>query len=113
LLFRSKARSRAGKQRQKSFSEASDGSALIGDEVAAAPEKKLQLGDLLLTWPELAEIRPHTRLIGDEVGIASIGFGLSTVGVAGPIHGEPGDIENFLIAFPQESATNSAAPPPG
>ena len=44
------------KQRQKRFSEASDGSALVGDEVAAASEEKLQLGDLLLTWLEFAEV---------------------------------------------------------
>jgi hypothetical protein len=44
------------KQRQKRLSQASDGSALVGDEVATASEQKLQLGDLLLTWPKLTEV---------------------------------------------------------
>jgi hypothetical protein len=38
------------KQRLVRLSEASDGSALIGDEVTAASEKKLKFGDVLLTW---------------------------------------------------------------
>ena len=37
-----------------------------------------------------------------EVGISGIGFGLSAVGVAGTIHSETGDVENFLITFPQQ-----------
>ncbi len=88
------------KQRQKCLSEASDGSALVGDEVAAASQEKLQLGDLLLTWLELTEVRPHPRLVGDDTSIAGIGFGLSTVGVASPIHAEARDVEDFLIVFP-------------
>ncbi len=89
------------KQRQKRLSEASDGSTLVGDEVAAASEEELQLREPLLTWPELAEgPASYAPGVGDEAGIAGIRFGLSTVGVAGPIHSEATDVENFLIAFP-------------
>ncbi len=66
------------KQRQKGFSETSDGSALVGNEVATASEEKLQLGDLFFTWLELTEVTPHPGLLGDDVRIAGIGFGLST-----------------------------------
>jgi hypothetical protein len=62
----------SGKQRQKCLSKASDGSALVGDEVSASSEQKLQFGDLLLTWLKSTEVRPHPSLIGDEADITSI-----------------------------------------
>ncbi len=90
----------SGKQRQEGLSEAGDDSGLVGNEVTTASEEKLQLGDLLLTWVELAEVWPHPGLVSDEVGISGIGFGLTAVGVAGSIHAEAGDVEDFLIVFP-------------
>jgi hypothetical protein len=55
---------------------------LVGNEIAAPSDEKLQLSDLLLTWPELTEIRPHPGLIGDDAGITGIGLGFTAVGVA-------------------------------
>ena len=62
----------------------------------------MQLGDLLLTWPELAEVRPHPGLVGDDAGVTGIGFGLPAVSVAGAIHAETWDVEDSLVAFPQK-----------
>jgi hypothetical protein len=50
---------------------------LVGHEVATASEEKLQLGELLLTWFKLAEVWSHPCLISNDVGIPSIGFGLT------------------------------------
>src|SRR5215217_5133182 len=88
------------KQRQESLSEAGDGSGLVGDEVAAVSEKKLQFGDLFLTWSKLTEVWPHPSLVGDNASIAGIGFGLTAVGVAGSVYGEARDVKNPLIPFP-------------
>jgi hypothetical protein len=56
----------------------------------------------LFTWLEFTKARSHSSLIGDEVGIAGIGFGLPAVGVADSIHAEARDVEDLLITFPQE-----------
>jgi hypothetical protein len=85
-----------------SLFEASDGSALVGDEVAAPSEQKLQLGDLLFTWGKLTEVRSHSSLISNDMGIAGIGFGLPAVGVASPLHGEARDVEHPLVSLPQK-----------
>ncbi len=42
------------------FSEASDGSTLVGNEIATASKKQLQLGDLFFTW---FEVSPRSGLI--------------------------------------------------
>ena len=44
------------KQRHQRLSEARDGSTLVRNEVTAASKEKLQLGDLLLPCPKLAEV---------------------------------------------------------
>jgi hypothetical protein len=90
------------KQRQKCLSKASDGSAPVGDEVTAAPEKKLQFGELFLAWLELAEVRSHPRLVGDDVGISGIGFGFTAVSVTGSVYGEARDVEDPLVSLPQQ-----------
>ncbi len=73
------------KQRQKRLSEASDDSALIGDEVATASEEKLQLGDLFFTWLELTEVWSHPGLVGYYMCISGISFRFTAVGVAGSV----------------------------
>jgi hypothetical protein len=101
------------KQRQKHFSQASDGPALVDDEVSAASEQELQLGELLFTCSKLAELRAYSRLVSDDASITSIGFGLAAVGVAGSVYGEARDEEHPLVSLPQHSASKSAALPPG
>ena len=101
------------KQRQKGFSQASDGPTLVGNEIATASKQKLQLGDLLFTWFEHAEVWPHPRLVGYDVGITGIGFGLAAVGVASPVYAEAWDVENTLWFRSHSSASKSAVPPPG
>jgi hypothetical protein len=56
LLFRSSARSKALKQRQKCLFEADDGPGLVGYEIAATGEKELQLGERCLAWLQCAEV---------------------------------------------------------
>ena len=75
-------------------------SALVGNEIATASKQKLQLGDLFFACFELAEVWPHPRLVGYDVSITGIGFGLSSVGVAGSVYAEARDVEDFLITFP-------------
>ena len=65
----------------------------------------------MLTWPELAEVRPHPSLVGDDAGITGIGFGLPAVGVAGAIHAESWDVKHFLITFPQKGQQERRATP--
>jgi hypothetical protein len=45
---------------------------------------------------------PHAGLVGDDARITGIGLGLSTVGVARPIHGEAWDVEDSLVSLPQQ-----------
>ena len=45
--------------------------------------------------------------------ISGIGFGLTAVGVAGPVHGEAGDVEYSLWFRSHSSTSKSAALPPG
>jgi hypothetical protein len=78
---------------------------LVGYEVSAVSEEKLQLGELLLTWCKLAEVWSHPCLISDDVGITGIGFGLTAVGIAGSIYGEAWDVEDPLVSLPQSSAS--------
>ena len=70
---------------QECLYETDDGPALVGHEIPAASEEELQLGKLYLAGCELAEVGPHAGLIGNDVGIAGIGFGLPTVGVTDPV----------------------------
>jgi hypothetical protein len=94
---------------QASLSEASDGPALVGDEVAAPSEKKLQLGELFFTSSKLTKVRPHPSLVGDDEGIKGIGFGLTAVGIAGSVYGESGNVENSLW-FRSHSSASKRAP---
>src|SRR5215216_1969101 len=97
-----------GRERgQKRLSEAGDGPAPVGDEVSAAGEEDLQLSELSLASGELPEVGPHAGLVGDDVGVASIGFGLPTVGVARAVHGEPGYVEDPLLSLPKQSQKQS------
>ena len=102
MLFRSKARSKAGNSDRSASLRRVMVLSLVGDEVAAPSEEKLQLGDLFFAWLELTEVRPHPSLIGDDVGITGIGFGLSAVSVAGSVNAEAGDVENPLVSLPQQ-----------
>jgi hypothetical protein len=90
------------KQRKKRLSEAGYAAAFVNDEVASASEQKLKLGKIALAGDELTEIGAHTSLVGDDMGISGVGFGLSTVGVAGAVHGEARDIKDSLASLPQQ-----------
>jgi hypothetical protein len=90
------------KQRQKCLFEAGDGSALVGDEVAATSEEKLQFGDLFFTCSEFAKVCSHASLVGDYMCISGVGLGLAAVGVAGSVYAEARDVEDPLITFPQQ-----------
>jgi hypothetical protein len=66
LLLKIQRSLQSGKQRDKGLSEASDGPALVGNEVAAASEQKLQLGELLgspaLSFPRSPLIRAWSAM---------------------------------------------------
>jgi len=90
------------KEGQERLSEASDGAGLVGDEIPAAGEKELKLGELSFAGCELTELRSHTSLIGDDASVFGVGFGLSAVGVASPIHAETRDVEDPLVSLPKQ-----------
>jgi hypothetical protein len=69
----------SGKGGQKGVSETVDGAGLVTDQVPAASEEGLQLGQFVLAGGELLEVWPHTGLIGDDVGVSGVGLGLSGV----------------------------------
>jgi hypothetical protein len=75
---------------------------LVGEEVTAPSEEELQLSELFFTWLELPEIRSHSSLISNDMGITSIGFGFATISVASSIHSEGGDVEDPLVSLPQK-----------
>ena len=58
------------------------------------------VGAARVIWRKLTEVRPHTSLVSDDVGIAGIGFGLATVGVVGSVHGEAENVKDPLVLFP-------------
>ena len=66
-------------QRHQRLSQAGDGPALVDDEISAASEQELRLGELLFTCSKFAEVRAHPCPICDEVGITGIGFRLAPV----------------------------------
>lgn len=102
-----------GKQRNEGLPETGDGAGLVRHEVAAAGEQEAQLGEVSLAGSELAEIRPHPGLLGDDAGVAGIGFGLPAVGVAGPVHGQPGEVDDPLVPLPQERQQEEGRAAPG
>ena len=86
MLLRSSALSRArNSDRSVSLSEAGDDpptTLVVGNEIAAASEEELQLGDLLLTWLESSprsRLRER-RLVGDYMCISGVGFRLLAAG---------------------------------
>jgi hypothetical protein len=62
----------------------------------------LKLGELSFAGCELTELRSHTSLIGDDASVFGVGFGLSAVGVASPIHAETRDVEDPLVSLPKQ-----------
>src|SRR5215204_200689 len=89
-------------QRKERLSEAGDGPALVGDEIASAGEQELHLGEFPFAGGKLRKITPHAGLVGDDVGVFGVGLGFAAVSVAGPVDGEAGDVEDPLVALPQQ-----------
>jgi hypothetical protein len=89
-------------QRKERLSEAGDGPALVGDEIASAGEQELHLGEFPFAGGKLRKITPHAGLVGDDVGVFGIGLGFAAVSVAGPVDGEAGDVEDPLVPLPQQ-----------
>ena len=55
------------------------------DEEIAAPEQDAQLDEGGLAGLELAEVGPHTGLIGDDAGISGIGLAVgASIEAEGP-----------------------------
>jgi hypothetical protein len=89
-------------KRQERLSEAGDGAGLVDCEVASAGEEELQLGEGALLWGKFGEVLSHACLLGDHSGIPLVGLGLSTVSVASSVDGKAGNIDNPLVALPQQ-----------
>jgi hypothetical protein len=89
-------------QRKERLSKAGDGPALVGDEIASAGEQELHVGELPFAGGKLRKITPHAGLVGDDVCVFGVGLGFAAVSVAGPVDGEAGDVEDPLVALPQQ-----------
>ena len=89
-------------KRQECLSEAGDGAGLVECEVASAGEEELQLGEVSL--PGASSEKSALMRAWSAMTRASLwlGLGLSTVGVASSVDGKAGDIEDPLVALPQQ-----------
>src|SRR5215218_6327391 len=62
-------------------------------------------GTYLLEGPS-----PKPQLVGDHAGVPRVALGLAWVGVAGPVHGNAGDVEDLLPALDQDRFEESRWP---
>jgi hypothetical protein len=62
-----------------------------------------QLGRRLLPGAHLLHgASPQPQLVGDHAGVARVGLGLARVGVARPVDGDAGNMEDPLAALDQD-----------
>ena len=111
MAFRSSARSKAGKRERRTSLRR------LMDRVRSATRSLRRasrscnsarspfLGD------DPREVGPHPGLVGDDVGVAGIGFGLPRVSVARTLDGKAREVEDPLLPLPQKRQQERRAAP--
>lgn len=64
--------------------------------------QKGEFDDELVWCAELDQIAPQAGGIGDDMGITRVGLAFAGKGVAHPVDGPPGHIDNCLLAGDQQ-----------
>ena len=73
-------------------------------------DEQFEFSEQLIAGPESGQIPAHPGQFRDESGVAGVGFGFTTVGVAGPVHRDAGRVEHPLAPLPKERQQQRGAP---